>query len=66
MTSDPARDFAEKAQREYERFVKESQDIDRAFLQGRVGKLVKKYAKELGLHDEDEDDDGDSTEPAAE
>ena len=55
--SEPARQFAERAIKSLQEFSRESEELDRAFLRGRVGELLKKYNKKYAAEEESEDKD---------
>ena len=62
--TEPARQFAKRVVEEYERFAAESDQLDRAFLSGRVGQLISRWQKQfqpqeqINEHDKPESDAG--------
>ena len=66
MTSDdPNRDFAERSRKLMDDLIRESNELDYALRQGRVGDLIKKYNPRKDAEDDSDDDTGQSVEGEA-
>ena len=54
--TEPARQYAEKAIESIKQFQQEQDELDKAFLRGRVGDLIRKYSEKYNPPEEDEEE----------